>query len=354
MFKKIVSSIICFCIILGMSATGITAYAAESDNCLITVGTVAGITGDSVIVPITIENNPALMACAISITYNTSALEYEDFYKGDVFKDYTVVNFTNRSTIRFVNCESKENSADGTLLSLQFKIKDNAEWDFHKITIQYSKGDFSDWDLNNVTPEIVSGGVDVAYNGSNCSHKKYSDWTVAAEPSCEKGGMNQRICEKCGHVELKPTDPIGHEYAEFWTIDQPATKEEVGIMSRYCIRCDDFVDRMTFTAEQSEEGNFDNQVNGEVEINDYTENIFKEQFPNEELSESKPGYIKPSEKPESSGEKIADTIISIFSEDEETETIEIIDKISEAFPNYEIILSIFKIALLVLLVVILL
>lgn len=351
MFRKIISSVISLCLIFTLFSFGITAKAEIINKGNIIIEKVSGVTGDTIIVPIKIQNNPGIMAITISITYNSDALEYERYYYGDVFNDYTVADHPSKNLIRYVSCGYNDKKNDGTMLSLQFKIKENAEAEFHKINIEYSQGDFCNWNLDKIMPEITEGGVEVAFNGNNCSHKKYGEWTVATKPSCKDKGVDQRICEKCGHVDLKDTKPLGHEYSDKWTVDEPATAEKAGVMSRYCIRCTDFVDRMTFTLENTEDGKIYNNYGADVPINDYTEEIFKEQFPDKELtknptpSDSEPTLTNPL--PDSVLENIIPEI-----ENSNGEKISVLKKISEVFPKFEAIEKAAKISFVALLILI--
>lgn len=376
MLKKLSLFFTTACLILSTCAFGLTASAAVVKAGTITIDTVSAVPGDEVLIPINISENPGIMAVTVSITYDSDALEYVRYYRGSILKDYTVVNHTDKSVVRFVNCESKDRLGDGLILSIKFRVKENAEVGMHKVDIKYSAGDFCNWKLDKLMPEVISGGVDVDFNGNNCSHKKYGEWTVAAEASCEESGAEQRTCQTCGHVEQRDTDPVGHEYSENWTVDQPATAEQDGIMTRYCIRCDDYVDRITFSLEQAEEGNIKNEINADTPVNDFTENLFKEQYPDKELTNSKPAKEKNSssssqtdssqgeatysqnesstdeEKESNSVYQILDGIIPDV-KNTDGEDISFIDKIAEVFPNFETLTNVLEIALIILTVLVL-
>lgn len=371
MLKKIIVFLLTVCIMCSVGITAFNVSAAQIHEGKITIDTISAVTGDTIIIPIRMENNPGIMAMTISITYNAEALTYERYYFGDVVNDYYVVDHPTKNLLRFVNCEKKDKARNGTILSLQFKVKDNAEADFHKISIDYSAGDFCNWNLDKIMPEIVSGGVEVAFNGNNCKHKKYGDWTTVAVATCKQSGAKQRICKVCGHTDIRQTDPVGHTYSDSWTIDEPATPEKDGLMSRYCLHCDHYVDRMTFSYENVGEGNIDNSESADVPINDYTEGIFKEQFPDKELtsnSSSPSGTTSDTNSGTSSATQSGNTNSgqtdnNTSSEDNtdssSTQTditenpITALDKLTEAFPKFEKIVEYFKVAALILLILIL-
>ncbi len=279
MKKRIFSICIIFCVIIGMLFSVPTVSAAEIKKGIIEIASVEGEVGEEVVVPIAIKENPGIMAVTVSITYDPEVLEYVSYYYGNVFNDYTVAAHPDRKLIRLVICDTRNKRNDGNIISFRFNVTDKAKAEFTKINLEYSKGDLCNWNLDKIMPEVVSGGVEVAFNGENCPHKKYGEWKVISEPACKEVGVNERVCDFCGHKEYKETSPIGHTYSENWTVDKPATAEKDGTMSRYCIRCDDYVDRITFSLEQSEKEEIDNIIWEDVADKETAEEIFKEQNP---------------------------------------------------------------------------
>ncbi len=161
--------VVCSFLALSIAVSAMLCRATDSDGD-ITIAVAKGIPGSSVTVPITIENNPGIMAITISITYDSSALEYVEFEKGDILKDYMVVAHPAKNIIRFVCCETKDRTGDGRLLSLKFNIAEDAPVGLHEIDINYSSGDFCDWNLKKLMPGITPGGVNVLKPGdTDCS-----------------------------------------------------------------------------------------------------------------------------------------------------------------------------------------
>lgn len=287
MFTEFSKRIICFIGIFTL-LTGSLRIPASADSYPdghIIIDTVSAVTGDSVIVKIRMENNPGIMAMTISITYDSSALTYQRYYRGYLW-DYTVADHPDKNLIRFVNCENGNARNNDTMVSLKFKVNDNAEYGFHPISIEYKSGDFCDYYQKKLMPEITSGGVDVAFNGNNCSHKTYSEWETAAKPSCTEPGAEQRTCLKCGHVDIRETPAVGHDYYDYWTVDKPATADSSGTMSRHCKNCDAYTDLLTFSLEESEENNLENDSGSVIKPSDFTDKLVKEQLP--EKNEDKP------------------------------------------------------------------
>ena len=376
--KKLLTLILSLCLGFAVFSSFFNISAAEVNKGIITIGTTAANTGDEISIPIDIAENPGIMAITISITYDSNSLEYIEFLKGKVLKDYTVADHPSKNIIRFVSCESTDRMRDGTLLTLRFKVKDNAEWNFSKIDISYSKGDFCNWDLDKIMPTIVAGGVDIAYNGNNCSHKDYSEWKTISEPTCASEGVKERICQKCKHVDSLKLEKTGHEFPEEWTVEKVATNEEAGTMVRYCISCNVFVDRIEYTLEDSEQGNFDNEIGTEIPKNDIIEDNFHEQNPDKELTPVKPSPEKEptdSETTTSTGSEITSSVSQSTQAESETQTgskpdspqteskpslnndqkevvtnQDIREKISEVIPSFTTILSYLKFAFIFLLI----
>lgn len=323
MSGKIFKQLLCL-LCAAAIAFGSFCVSAESGQGTITVDTVSAITGDTVIVKVSIENNPGIMAMTLSLTYDSNALTYEKFYRSSILRDYTVADHPEQNLIRFVNCENGNVRKNGTFVSFQFKVKDDASYDFHPISISYKAGDFCNWKLEKLMPEIVSGGVDVAFNGNNCRHSKYGAWSVVAEPACTEPGAKQRVCEKCGHIDIAEIAPVGHDFEENWTIDRPATAESDGVMTRHCKYCDAVTDTLTFSLEQSDRLDIGNNE-GNTEIpSDFLDTLIKEQLP-DGITESSRG--ESTDRDDNKQDNIIDSIREQIEDDSPTA------KILDALPN---------------------
>ena len=109
-----------------------TASAADGNDGHITVDTVTAVNGDTVVVKLTMSENPGIMAMTISVTYDSSVLTYEKFYRG-YLRDYTVADHPDENLIRFVNCENGNARNNAVIVSFQFKVKDSAAFGFYPI-----------------------------------------------------------------------------------------------------------------------------------------------------------------------------------------------------------------------------
>ncbi len=286
MFKKVVTLLLCICLLFQLLVT--SAYAMEIRDGKITVDTVSALPGETVVVSIRIEENPGIMSFATSINYDKEALEYVDYYNGEIFNSFTVKNYPEKGTLRFVFGAFANVYGDGIMISLKFKIKDDATNTLHKVRISNSKGDFSNSDEDIIIPKASYGGVDVKYNGKNCIHTSYNEWKTVGLASCDKAGLQQRFCKQCNHVQSRELAPLGHDFEPNWTIDLHAVKGSDGVMSRHCTRCSTVIDQVTFTYTESETENINNSINATVEASDFTDKLVTQQKPDNSAAEIKP------------------------------------------------------------------
>ena len=267
MKRKLISILLCFLLLLGVFPLSV-AVSAASDG-VYTIDTITAQTGDDIVVNINVADNPGTAAMTISITYDSSVLTYKRYARG-ILKDYTVADHPDRNLIRFVTCDAKDVTDDGLIISLQFTVKGDAVADFYPISIQYSLGDFCDWSLKKLSPTIAPGGVNVSYNGTNCTHKTYGSWKTVIAAQCSSPGIRQRNCTLCGRTENGDIPQLKHEYQNFYTVDEPATASQSGTMSRHCKNCSAVTDIKNFSLDDAGEHNINNTPDGVVPPNDFT------------------------------------------------------------------------------------
>lgn len=321
MKKRLLAFLIC--ILLSVSATIINISAATVEAGNIIIDTVSALSGDTVVVGISIKDNPGFAALSISINYDSSVLEYEKYYTG-FLNDYTVLAHPNDNIIRFVNCESKNRKENDKMISLQFKVNGDADTGFYPITITCNPGDISNWKLNSIMPTITTGGVNVTFNKAKCSHKTYGEWVVVADAGCNEAGVKSHTCVKCQHVELAEIKSTGHQYSNEWTIDEPATIEKDGVMSKHCKNCDSKTDILTFSYKQTEETEINNNIGSTVKHNELTDELVKEQLPDGETQNNKKDTtdkktVSNKDFDQTSKPTIIERIASIFEKDNESE-----------------------------------
>lgn len=283
MVKKVLSIILCCGLLFTIFATSVSAVEIRQGK--ITIANVSGLPGEEAVVPVDITNNPGISAFILTFLYDNSALEYVEYYDGDAFNGYAVANYSETGTIKVAFSSFSDIYDDGRIISLKFKIKDDAKMGSYKVRLQNKKGDFANRREDIIIPNDNFGSIEVKYTGKNCPHKSYTVWQTTGLPSCEKEGIEQRYCDFCGHIQSRALAPTGHSFEKDWTVDKPATKTENGIMSRHCKNCTAFTEAVTFTYKQSTDENIDNNISATVPESDFTDKLVEEQKP-ESLEEN--------------------------------------------------------------------
>ena len=170
------------CLVLFCGVLPAQEVMAVSPDGVFTIDTITAERGDNITVGIHVSENPGIAAMTISITYDSSVLEYTGYSRG-ILKDYVVVNHPDRNLLRFVNCEPRDVVANGLILSLKFTVKEDAADGFYPMDIVYNNGDFCSWQLKKLMPIIVPGGVQI---------------TSGSPPEPQKGDVNSD-----GSIDIK-------------------------------------------------------------------------------------------------------------------------------------------------------
>lgn len=68
-----------------------------------------------------------------------------------------------------------------------------------------------------------------------CAHS-FGDWQVVSPATCTADGSRQRVCTRCGAVEVQTLPAAGHKFGE-WTTTKEPTCTESGISTRKCSVC---------------------------------------------------------------------------------------------------------------------
>ena len=68
-----------------------------------------------------------------------------------------------------------------------------------------------------------------------CAHS-FGDWQVVSPATCTADGSRQRVCTRCGAVEVQTLPAAGHKFGE-WTTTKEPTCTETGTEKRTCTVC---------------------------------------------------------------------------------------------------------------------
>lgn len=252
--KTFIALILCFIL---TAACSVCAFAAGSPA--VTISNVSANPGESVTVDVKISNNPGIMAMAFCITYDSGIFEYTGYTRGYP-SSCTVKDHPDKGHIAVVSDDSSDKATDGTIISLSFKIRDNAAAGKFAVAMANINRNKYGYKLNNsfsnsnqqfVVPTVTNGSITVNETCENSGHK-YGEWQVVTPADCTHTGLKEHKCVRCEHTETAEI-PITHDFEDDWTVDKAATPEEDGIMSRHCKKCDAVTDKITFTYKEVED-----------------------------------------------------------------------------------------------------
>lgn len=136
----------------------------------ITIGSVSGILGSTVIVPISIKTVPekGIGSCNFNIKYDTEILEVVEVTPGNAIGknttnlDYSILDSAGMISFLFTSSNDGKDSITkaGEFINIKFKIKEDAKKGITKITREIA-GAFGDTSLNKVDAVFTEGEITV-------------------------------------------------------------------------------------------------------------------------------------------------------------------------------------------------
>ena len=293
--KKAISLVLSLMLIWGLCAFP----ASAAENGTITAADASGRQGDTVTVAIGLGSNPGLITFRVAVSYG-SDLELVSVSDSGLLKGWTQPNPTISSpyTLRWADSlATTNNTANGKIATLTFKIKNTAAPGDKKVTVSFTesrdanggKNTFSDATAN-ITVACAShtygaytklndsqhqrtcsacGYVETSghtWNGGTvvkaatckesgtkeyactaCGAKKmetvvktnvhiWGDWHITKQPSCTAPGTTTKTCSVCGKTENQTVNATGHSMGG-WTQTKAPTCTEKGEEQRSCGKC---------------------------------------------------------------------------------------------------------------------
>lgn len=192
MKKKTLALFLVLTVVLTSTAFAFTAFAANVGT--FTVAGVTGNPGDTVKVDVSISNNPGIVATKLNFSYDNDALtlistEDKGLLGTDTYvsgNDLTLVPY---SVIWEDGLSTVNHSANGVIVSLTFKIAENASEGVYPIELSYDAGSTFDTNLNDVAFNTVNGAVTV----NNSSVIEEYDASVSLSSVTGRPGENVNV-----------------------------------------------------------------------------------------------------------------------------------------------------------------
>lgn len=198
--KKILALLVSLVLIVSLA---VTAFAAETK---FTVETVSGTfkAGDEVVVGVKISGNSGVAGMTFSVDYDKTRLKLIG-YEDSGIKGWTVgIENASASWAEIANY-----TGNGEILKLKFKVLNNIESGFVKISI--SELEAFDSDEKEVPCTAVSGGITVT---GICKHTETEVKNKKDATCSEEGYTGDTVCKSCGEIlkkgEATQKDPQNH------------------------------------------------------------------------------------------------------------------------------------------------
>ncbi len=161
--QKLLSLLLVLVMLVTCSVNTSTEVLAVSGNPTITVGTAEGNPGDEVTVTVSMSNNPGICSARLAVSYDSkltlTAAENGSVMSDNVFGKKLTANpyyvTWDEST------EDSDNTNNGTLVTLKFKISDFAIAGDYPVSISYRSGEIYNLNLTDIDFDVVNGKVTV-------------------------------------------------------------------------------------------------------------------------------------------------------------------------------------------------
>ena len=152
-------------VIVGTIALLVSSFLVDTENpdvstitgtAVITLGDDEGEKGDTVKIPVDVSENGGFMASLLNFSYDSSALKYIGYEKGDVLTDYEFSE--GDGSLKFLGLENEDVTATGTLFTLKFEILTDSK---QETEIKLDVEDIINYDEQSLTTTVENGKVTV-------------------------------------------------------------------------------------------------------------------------------------------------------------------------------------------------
>ena len=235
MCKRIAPVFISFVLFITLFIPVIAADAGS-----ITVSGASGKAGDTVEIKLDLSGNPGLIAMRLFVSYEPSKIKLISAEDGRLFETAASVFGNDINALPYVimwedSLAAADNTADGTIAVLKFKIADNASGSA-AVTVSYDQASTFDKNLKEAPLRVTNGIVTVNGGGSeSCKHTNTESNTTEAD--CFVSGFTVKKCKDCGAALESLFLPVkGHSFGE-WQVRATATQNSFGLEFRKCVNC---------------------------------------------------------------------------------------------------------------------
>ena len=160
--KKIVS--VCLALVLLLACVPMRTSAESAPA--FSVGTVFANPGETVQVPVNIENNPGIVACKIMVSYDRDLLtltgaEFINLFSAGAYTQSGSLSYFPFALMWEDGTGESNHTESGTFALLTFAVSENAPGGEIEISLDFNPSNIFDVDMQNVAFQSQSGAIDV-------------------------------------------------------------------------------------------------------------------------------------------------------------------------------------------------
>ena len=201
----------------------------QAAGAALSVSSVSAEKGGTVMVNVSLSNNPGIYGIKVKTEYDSSALQLKSMSNGNVFPVSEAICNEAKGVYVANSSDFNNVTGNGILFTLEFKVLDGADAASCNVSVKLEKA--QNVDGGKIDVSGGSGKVTV----EKCIHNKKTQ-TIAA--TCETEGETKVVCTKCGEVFEKNKIPAtGHKNTEIKNKVDATTTTEGYTGDTYCKDC---------------------------------------------------------------------------------------------------------------------
>jgi hypothetical protein len=196
--------------------------------------------GDTVSISVTVRNNPGIISLRLKIYYDDSVMNLEASVKPDDC-EFTETTFGPLSGNPFSllwddSLSSENNTANGIVATLIFKVADDAAPGTYPITLSYDEDDVFDIEFENVYFESVAGSLTVLAAETEAETEPETEHEHTPAEAVHENEVEADCSREGSYDEVVYCSSCGEEMSRV-TVEVPATEHEDSDSDHTCDHC---------------------------------------------------------------------------------------------------------------------
>ena len=184
--------------VLGINCFNTEVYSNETTTPTILGKDLEGKPGDEITVDVELKNNPGITSITASYEYDQNALELIEVVDGGLMEDSLYVKSPSFDTNPFMTIWTigvSDCKKDGVLVSLVFKVKENAVSGEYPVKIQYQEDDIYNVEFENVKFDIINPNITIVSDKSVDAQNTQADPTETSKINTDETTVTAKETE---------------------------------------------------------------------------------------------------------------------------------------------------------------